>query len=161
LVAAIVSDEATCKEIAVFDLMSKKILAPTDFSEQSTRSVDMALTMVTRPGQLTVLHVAPPLHSFAVADPGMTCEAVSDEERMNQLREALRIHFRDDKYREVHFEVVVGAPADEIAKYAERDQSELIVLPSHGRTGLARLMIGSVAERVVRLAHCPVLVLRD
>jgi nucleotide-binding universal stress UspA family protein len=58
-------------------------------------------------------------------------------------------------------EVVFGAPAEEIAQFAQRDQSELIVLPSHGRTGLARLMIGSVAERVVRLAHCPVLVLRN
>ena len=55
----------------------------------------------------------------------------------------------------------MAAAADEISHYAQVHGIDLIVLPSHGRTGLARLMIGSVAERVVRLAHCPVLVLRE
>lgn len=145
----------------MFDLKSKKVLAPTDFSEQSCEAVELALTMVARPEQLTVLHVAPPLNSFAVGDPGMTWELVSDEERAEQLRQTLRNRFSEEKYSAVRLEVVFGAPAEEIAQFAQRDQSELIVLPSHGRTGLARLMIGSVAERVVRLAHCPVLVLRN
>ena len=145
----------------MFDLLSRKVLAPTDFSDQSCDAVELALTMVARPDQLTVLHVAPPLNSFAVGDPGMAWQLVSDEERAEQLRQMLSNRFSDDKFDDVRFEVVFGAPADEIAKFAEREQSELIVLPSHGRTGLARLMIGSVAECVVRLAHCPVLVLRD
>jgi nucleotide-binding universal stress UspA family protein len=145
----------------MFDLLSSKMLVPTDFSDQSCEAVELALTMVAHPEQLTVLHVAPPLNSFAVGDPGMTWEIVSDEQRAEQLRQVLRNRFSDGKYDDVKFEVAFGAPADEIAKFAERDQSELIVLPSHGRTGLARLMIGSVAERVVRLAHCPVLVLRQ
>ena len=48
----------------------------------------------------------------------------------------------------------------EIADFAQEKKAELIVLPSHGRTGLTRLLLGSVAEKVVRLAHCPVLVLK-
>ena len=47
-----------------------------------------------------------------------------------------------------------------IVDYTERTDSDLIVLPSHGRTGVSRLLLGSVAERVCRYAHCPVLVLR-
>jgi nucleotide-binding universal stress UspA family protein len=53
-----------------------------------------------------------------------------------------------------------GDPGREIAAHAEELHAELIVMPSHGRTGLSRLFIGSVAERVVRLAHCPVLILK-
>jgi nucleotide-binding universal stress UspA family protein len=145
----------------MFDLLSSRMLAPTDFSDQSYAAVEMALSMVARPDQLTVLHVAPPLNSFAVGDPGMAWQVVSDEERKVELQQMLRRKFSDDRFEEVRFEVVFGAPAEEIAKFAQSDRSELIILPSHGRTGLARFMIGSVAERVVRLAHCPVLVLRS
>ncbi len=51
-------------------------------------------------------------------------------------------------------------PAARSPRFAEQLHAELIVMPSHGRTGLSRLFIGSVAERVVRLAHCPVLILK-
>ena len=53
-----------------------------------------------------------------------------------------------------------GDPGHQIAQYAEEAKADLIVLPSHGRSGLQRLLIGSVAERVVRHAPCPVLVVR-
>ena len=61
----------------------------------------------------------------------------------------------------VSTDVVIGDPGHEITTLAERAGADLIVLNSHGRTGLKRLLIGSVAERVIRLAHCPVLVLRS
>ena len=66
----------------------------------------------------------------------------------------------EPKYRGVHTAVLLGEPAHGITDYAQEKGAQLIVVPSHGRTGLTRLLIGSVAERVVRLAHCPVLVLR-
>ena len=56
--------------------------------------------------------------------------------------------------------VLAAAIALAPASFAQEKHAELIVIPSHGRTGITRLLIGSVAERVVRLAHCPVLVLR-
>ena len=140
---------------------ANRVLAPTDFSDQSVAAVDLALSMVTRPEQLTVLHVAPAASNFVVGDPALDWQVVAEETRVEHLQTMLRNRFDDDKYSQVQFEVVFGSPAEEIAGYAARDHSELIVLPSHGRTGLARLMIGSVAERVVRLAHCPVLVLRN
>ena len=74
---------------------------------------------------------------------------------------SLRERLDDDKYKSVQIDIVFGDAGHEIANLAERRGAELIVLPSHGRTGIKRLLIGSVAERVVRLAHCPVLVLRS
>jgi len=57
-------------------------------------------------------------------------------------------------------EVRMGSPAEEITRYARDVSADLIVMPSHGRTGIARAFLGSVAEVVVRRAHCSVLVLR-
>ncbi len=140
---------------------SKRVLAPTDFSEESEQAIREALTLVDDPGDVTVLHVAPPLEAYAVADPAIVWEAISDETR----RERLEVAFRgkdDGRWRkEVNFQVVFGYPVEEIAKFAEEHHYDLILMPSHGRHGLQRLFVGSVAERVVRSAHCPVLVLRD
>ena len=86
---------------------------------------------------------------------------VNDSDRVAHLGKVFRDRFSDAKYEKVKFEVAFGSPADEITRFAQDHSVELIVLPSHGRTGLMRMMIGSVAERVVRLAHCPVLVLRS
>ena len=140
---------------------ASRVLVPTDFSDQSASAVDLALTMVSRPEQVTVLHVAPSSSYFVVGDPALDWQTVNEETRVDHLQQMLHNRFSDEKYMDVDFEVAFGAPAEEIANYAAKDHAELIVLPSHGRTGIARLMIGSVAERVVRLAHCPVLVLRD
>ncbi len=142
-------------------LHPKRMLVPTDFSDQASRAVDEAISLVDKPGQLTVLHVAPPITHFAEADPVISWNTVNDEAREGHLLEMLQKKYSDPKYAGVHFHIAFGSPAEEIARVAKEDQAELIMLPSHGRTGLARIMIGSVAERVVRLAHCPVLVLRD
>ncbi len=56
--------------------------------------------------------------------------------------------------------MLFGEPGHKITELAGSEGAELIVLSSHGRTGISRLLIGSIAEKVVRLAHCPVLVLR-
>ena len=140
---------------------ASRVLVPTDFSQQSVAAVDLALTMVSRPEQVTVLHVAPSSSYFVVGDPALDWQTVDEQSRIEHLQAMLRNRFSDGKYLDMSMEVRFGSPAEEIAEYASTDHSELIVLPSHGRTGLARMMIGSVAERVVRLAHCPVLVLRN
>lgn len=141
-------------------LHPNQVLVPTDFSDESAKVVEDWLTQVERPEQLTVLHVAP--HAApSEADMAIGWNLESNETRSARLLDMLRKKFSDLKYANVHFDVKFGTPATEIAKYAENHHTDLIVLPSHGRKGLARMMIGSVAERVVRLAHCPVLVIRD
>ncbi|QEG33775.1 universal stress protein [Bythopirellula goksoeyrii] len=142
-------------------LHPKRVLIPTDFSEQANRAVDDGLAMVEDPEHLIVLHVAPALSSFSEGDPLVGWNMISDEDRTKYLLEMLRKKFTDEKYKKVHFIISYGTPAEEITQVAKNENCDMIVLPSHGRTGLARLLIGSVAERVVRLAHCPVLVLRD
>jgi nucleotide-binding universal stress UspA family protein len=86
---------------------------------------------------------------------------ISDEDRKKSLEHAFHERYSDPKYRDVRFEVLFGDPGHEIAQFAKDRGAGMIVMSSHGRTGLAHLLIGSVAERVVRLAQCPVLVLRD
>ncbi|TWU29743.1 universal stress protein [Bythopirellula polymerisocia] len=142
-------------------LHPKRVLVPTDFSDQASQAVDQGVDLVDDAEHLTVLHVAPALSSFSEGDPLVGWNMVSDEDRTKHLLEMLQKKFADPKYEKVQFRIAYGTPAEEIARIAEAEGVELIVLPSHGRTGLARLMIGSVAERVVRLAHCPVLVLRE
>jgi len=145
----------------MFELNYDSVLVPTDFSDQAHGAVDQALKLVREPSQLTVLHVATHLNTFPVGDPAIAWGTMCDEKRMEHLRKVFRDHFSDLKYDDIRFEVTFGCPADEITRFAQEHSIDLIVLPSHGRTGLMRMMIGSVAERVVRLAHCPVLVLRD
>ena len=142
-------------------LECKSVLVPTDFSEKAHEAVDIGLKLAGDPAHLTVIHVAPALSNFSVGDPAIAWQEVSNESRRDQMSHKFRERFGNSKYGKVQFEVAFGAPADEITRYAQDNEVDVIVLPSHGRTGLARLMIGSVAERVVRLAHCPVLVLRD
>ena len=135
----------------------KKVLVPVDFSDKSFAAVDSALELVKSASDITVVYILPDLSPM---EPGEIWHTVDPESRMQHAVKALRERLADEKYKGIHFGVAIGDPGHEITKIAEREETELIVLPSHGRTGLKRMLIGSVAERVVRLAHCPVLVLR-
>jgi nucleotide-binding universal stress UspA family protein len=88
-------------------------------------------------------------------------DTVDEESRSEHAEKALKDKLAESKFEGIHMAITFGDAGQEIAEFAEKLEAGLIVLPSHGRTGLKRLLIGSVAERVVRLAHCPVLVLRS
>lgn len=135
----------------------KTIVVPIDFSDEATRAVDAALEIAGAPERVTALHVAPPLTAF---EPAFAYQVIDDVERQKNLEQAFAKRHGAPQYRGVRFEVRFGDPGHEIADFAKEAGAGLIVMPSHGRTGLAHLLIGSVAERVVRLAPCPVLVLR-
>ena len=139
-------------------LPKKEVVVPIDFSDDSLLAVDTALALVAGPAQIHVIHVLPLL---TVADPGVVWEPVDDESRRSHAEDALRQRLSDERYRGVKVKVTIGDPGHEIVDYAQELKAELIVMPSHGRTGIRRLLIGSVAERVVRLAHCPVLVMKQ
>jgi nucleotide-binding universal stress UspA family protein len=139
-------------------LPKRAVVAPVDFSGDSLVAIDAALQMVEDPSHVHVIHV---LQELSPVEPGELWHTVSHESRKEHAARALRERLSDEKYARVPIEILFGDPGNEIASYAEQVNADLIVMPSHGRTGLSRLLIGSVAERVVRLAHCPVLVLRD
>jgi len=133
------------------------VVVPIDFSDQSFAAVDVALDLVDGPSHLHVIHVLPALQP---AEPGVIWNTIDDESRRRHAQQALEERLADDRYAGIHMRVEFGNPGREITEFAEKINADVIVLPSHGRTGLKRLLIGSVAERVMRLAHCSVLVLR-
>ena len=133
------------------------VVVPVDFSEESMAAVDTALQIAGSAETLHVIHVLPELSPL---EPGEMWETVDERTRTEHVEKALRKSFSDPAYAGITIEILFGDPGHAIAQRAAELEADMIVLPSHGRTGLAHLLIGSVAERVVRLAHCPVLVLR-
>lgn len=138
-------------------LSDRKIVVPIDFSDESKMAVDVALELSPSAASVSVIHVAANLNMIS---PEAVWIDVSDESRREALMKSFREEFAGPKYGGLKFGVLFGDPGHEIAKFARDTGAGLIVLPSTGRTGLTHLLIGSVAERVVRFAHCPVLVLR-
>ncbi|MBL9161675.1 MAG: universal stress protein [Planctomycetaceae bacterium] len=133
------------------------VIAPTDFSVESDRGVVTAIELAGTAKHVTVIHVTPPI---LIVEPVVVYDTISDEERRANLELALRERYSSPEYEGVNLEVRIGDPGSEIVKLAKEKKAGLIVMPSHGRTGLTHLLLGSVAERVVRTAECPVLVVR-
>lgn len=139
-------------------LDTDKVIVPIDFSEQSFDALKLALDLVSDPSYVHVIHV---LFELSAGEPAMVWGMLQEADRVWNVKQAIMEKIDEDLHKKIHIEVAFGDPGSQIASYAEKIAANLIVLPSHGRTGLKRLFIGSVAERVVRLAHCPVLVLRS
>jgi len=138
-------------------LPKKSVVVPFDFSEQSARALETALEIVDDINHLHLIHVLP---KILVPERDVSWTSISDEARVRHVEQAFREGFAASLFCKSDFHVRIGDPGSEIVKFAEQVGAELIVMPSHGRSGIPRLLIGSVAERVLRLAHCPVLVLR-
>jgi nucleotide-binding universal stress UspA family protein len=137
------------------------ILHPTDFSENSRVALDWALAWAQQfDARLIVLHVVP---EFAAVYQLKQEEVERLSTHMQQVAEAEMRQLWQERGGAVDYELVVtiGAPAQEILRIAIERQVDLIVIGTHGRTGLSHLLLGSVAERVVRLAPCPVLIVRS
>jgi nucleotide-binding universal stress UspA family protein len=139
-------------------LPKRCVVVPIDFSDESFAALDLAWQFVAGASALHVIHVLPRIDPI---EPESMWTVPDNESRSRHVQQALRQRLADPKHQEINLAVAFGEPGHEIADYAKRVGAELIVLPSHGRTGLAHLLIGSVAERVVRFAHCPVLVMRQ
>lgn len=138
-------------------LPKTSVVVPIDFSEESFAALEVACDLVDDMAHLHVVYVLPALEP---TDPGVIWGTIDDESRVRHAETALRERLADPKYARLRIHVAIGDPGHEITEVATAQRAELIVLPSHGRTGLTRLLLGSVAEKVVRLAQCPVLVLR-
>jgi nucleotide-binding universal stress UspA family protein len=145
------------RESIVTWLPKKSVVVPFDFSEQSAKALETAREFV---ADLTHMHVIHVLPVVTVSEPGMVWDVIDNGARIRHAEQVFRNRFAATPFGKSEFHVYFGDPGREIAAFAERLKADLIVMPSHGRGGLARLLIGSVAERVVRLAHCPVLILR-
>jgi nucleotide-binding universal stress UspA family protein len=136
-------------------LPRQTVLVPVDYSDESQRALAGGCDAVATSGVLHVTHVIPS-PPVGVVSPGTSSEERA-QHGMAQLEQFLCQAGMEGRL-ELH--ILEGDPGHEIVNLADALKADLIVMPSHGRTGLAHVLIGSVAERVVRLAHCPVLVLR-
>lgn len=136
----------------------KRLLVPVDFSEMSLQAVEVGLSLVDDAAHLHIIYVAP---EVVTGDPGFGWKPLEALTRKGQIAKALQETLCESRHQGIKVDVAFGDPGTEIARYAEEHNVELIVMPSHGRTGVKHLLVGSVAERVLRLAHCPVLILRN
>jgi nucleotide-binding universal stress UspA family protein len=143
----------------------KKILWPTDFSDPSYESLKAAAELAGHfSADLHLLHVIPPIPLANVLSPETTPSfdlSLYQEEQKKGSEKILQevIEQRLPKGLSVHPLVVLGHPVEEILQFAQDQKMDLIVIATRGRTGLPHFLFGSVAEKVVRLAPIPVLVM--
>jgi nucleotide-binding universal stress UspA family protein len=134
-------------------LSFRTILHPTDFSERSLCAYQLACSLARdHGGRVIVLHVSPPptTHGEVVA-------RRQPNHHEEVLREQLHQLHPPDGKTSVEHRLVEGEADTEILRAARELACDLIVMGTHGRTGLRRALMGSVAEQVIRLAPCPVL----
>jgi nucleotide-binding universal stress UspA family protein len=139
------------------------VLAPTDFSDVSIETVQRASELAEHFGaELIVVHVIPPIPTLP-SDPHYNFEVPAYQDALKenaerQLSETISQYVAG----EVPSRVIIshGDPAKEIVRIASDENAEMIVIATHGLTGWQHLVFGSVAEKVVRLAECPVLTVR-
>ncbi len=140
----------------------KKILCPIDHSDCSKEALKYAVTFAMKDeAKLYLMHIID-IRSFNDSVVAMS-QQVPDEETLELLRikllDCIPEEIRDDM--NVEAIVVQGIPFAEIISTAREKDIDMIVIGSHGRTGLKHMMLGSVSEKVVRKAPCPVLTVRQ
>ncbi len=152
--------DSTLPSVALLGLRISRILVPVDFSESSRKALQYAVAFAQQFGaEILLLHVLEPAPPQIEIMEAVLTDTTFREEATLELsqwqREAVSLS------RAVKAVVRNGtAPDQEIVRAAEEDDIDLIIMGNHGRMGLARVFIGSTAEKVVRRAPCPVLVIR-
>jgi nucleotide-binding universal stress UspA family protein len=136
--------------------MATRILVPIDYEPASSEALEYASVLASQfQGTIHVLHVLPNVFLRPVVGNPHDLEKAA----LHQLAD--RLAGGDHRGFEVRLAVEQSdEPADEIVSYARTHDIELIVMGTHGRTGLAHALMGSVAEKVLRAAPCPVLTIR-
>jgi nucleotide-binding universal stress UspA family protein len=143
----------------------RRILVPTDFSKHSQNALRYAAALAEKFGaRICLLHV---VQDLAVFIPDMITVAPpilpAPEQMTSAVRDAFDRLVKENQLEHltVDREVREGNPFAEIVRFAREQSIDLIVMGTHGHTGLAHMLLGSVTEKVVRKAPCPVLTVRD
>jgi nucleotide-binding universal stress UspA family protein len=143
-----------------------RILVPTDFSETADAALQYAKVLAGQFGaSIDLLHVFSNPYDVAVYTPEVYAPLPPEmrERALEEARECLSARFTPAEERRFGGTrtIVTGLTASQIVEYADEHGVDLIVMGTHGRRGVAHLLLGSVAEHVVRTAACPVLTVRD
>ena len=141
----------------------KKILFATDFSEGSSSSLPYAVSIAKQYGaKLYFVHVIyDVMKTSGWYVPHVSMDELYKDMEKNakaQLEKSFIEEIRG--YKDVEHVVLKGTPYEEISRFAEENKIDLIVIGTHGKTGLDRMLFGSTAEQVVRHAPCPVITVR-
>src|SRR5512139_59170 len=146
-------------------MIAKRILVPVDFLAPLRQALDYAIELGRGSAtELVVLHVVEPTYYPGAADiSGMGYDAAWLSAELERLaRQQLAVLAAELRKRRVRARtlMLLGNAHQVIAETAKKVRADLIVMSTHGRSGLSHVLIGSVAERVVRIAPCPVLTVR-
>lgn len=137
---------------------AKTIVFPTDFSTASDAALVHAAALARQSGaRLLIVHVEEPPLAYGGGELYYGLPEPSSERILKMLED---VKPGDPTVPFTH-RLTMGDPAAEIVRIAGDENAEMIVLGTHGRTGITRLLMGSVAEAIVRRAPCPVLVYRE
>lgn len=141
----------------------RRIVCPTDFSPTARRASDYAAEMARSFGaEVVLLHVIPelnyPTRSFGMAS---AFPHLREELHVRAAEELAAEAKRVDPAGKIQTELRDGVAHEQILDCAKSRQADLIVIGTHGHTGLARFVLGSTAERVVRMSECPVMTVRS
>jgi nucleotide-binding universal stress UspA family protein len=143
----------------------KSILVPTDFSEFSDKALQQAIDIAKQfKSKIYLLHIVGIVIQCAV-DYCLDVQTVNEVEQKSidsakKMAEEQMAKFPDSKSVDISVDIRRGTPYEEILKDQQEKKIDLIVIASHGKTGLRHYLIGSVAEKVVQVAKCPVLLVR-
>ena len=142
----------------------KTILVPTDFSDFAAHAYNWALELAANcKAKIVLFHATPTMSHIAFPESVYYPDLARIEGELIADAEKRVVEFAAKKGTSavpVETRVTVGEAVWEICRMAEQEHADLIIMGSHGRTGLSHVVLGSVAERVVRHASCPVLVVR-
>ncbi len=141
----------------------KKILVPTDLSDQSLAAIESARMIAGQFGAtLTLMYVVDnlPVLTYPLPVDFNTEKIFADSIETAKMELKLFVAEKLNDDESIERVVALGAPHDEIVRYAEEHAIDLIVIATHGRTGLRHVLLGSVAERVVRHSTVPVMTVK-
>jgi universal stress protein A len=145
---------------------AKKYLVPLDFSKASDVAVDHAIKLAKEnKGKLLLVHVIPTSALMMTGPDAATGTMIVEIEnaQLNEARTQMDKLVRKKKLKRESFTSMIikrGDPAQVVANQAKKQRASMIIMGSHGRTGLKRLVLGSIAERTLRYARCPVLIIK-
>lgn len=134
------------------------IIAPVDLEEHTDKLIEYAAYMADRlSATLILLHVVEKLRSVGDMVIGTSTIEEYNQKRLEHAKHSLEKYVRD--FPQFTAEVRTGEIVDEIIQFAEEKKAKLVIIGTHGSKGLEKLLLGSVAERVVKSSHCPTLVM--
>jgi nucleotide-binding universal stress UspA family protein len=139
----------------------ERVLVPTDGSEGVERAVGHAVDLAAAHG--AEVHAIYVVNTAGIAGLPMEASVEGIDDMLRRDAEAALervVELTDGRDVPVTTHVIEGAPSTEIVRYAEREDCDLVVMGTHGRGGIDRLLLGSVAEKVVRSSNVPVLTVR-